>query len=96
MIMAPNKYLRRMDERRESLTGISRTWADFNMTLEILDVRPTPEVAEMAAEDCKKIIADLESRPQTQDVADALEIKKNQLKGLENRSVSGKNLADTR
>ncbi len=80
--MTPDEYLAKLNERRQSLTGIQRVWADFNMEMEILQFRDDPEVLEMAIEDCVKIIADLEQRSQTQETADALECKHNQLADL--------------
>jgi hypothetical protein len=72
------KYLEMLNARRQLLTGIQRVWADFNIELEILQERPSYDIVEMAVADCREIIADLEKRPQTQDIADALEIKRNQ------------------
>lgn len=82
--MTPSEYLQMLNERRQTLSGMPRVWADYNMELEILQAKPSRDIADMAAADCRKIIADLESRSQTQDIADALEVKRNQLAELEN------------
>ena len=72
------KYLEMLNARRQLLTGIQHVWADFNIELEILQERPSYDIVEMAVADCWKIIADLENQPQTPDVKDTLEIKRNQ------------------
>jgi hypothetical protein len=81
-------YLARLNARRESYSGISRVWADFNMEIEIilsdrnmgrlLD-RP---MYDAAISDCRKIVEWLENQPKTRDNQDALEIKTNQLAEL--------------
>jgi hypothetical protein len=81
--MTPAEYLQMLNERRQTLSGMPRVWADFNMELEILQVKPSRDIADMATADCQKIIADLEGQPQTRDTADALEVKRNQLVDLE-------------
>lgn len=80
--MTPADYLEMLNERRQTLTDMPRVWADYNMELEILQASPSRDIADMAIADCKRIIADLKSRPQMQDIADALEIKRNQLEEL--------------
>lgn len=80
--MSPNNYLQKLDICRQELAGIARTWADYNMALEILDVRPTPDIIKAAIDGCQKIITDLESRQQTRNIMDALDVKRNQLNEL--------------
>lgn len=81
--MIPNEYLAKLNERRQNLTGMARVWADYNMELEILQESPSLDIADMAIADCRLIIADLHYRMPTQDVLDALEVKRNQLADLQ-------------
>jgi hypothetical protein len=74
-------YLTDLNARRDSLTGIQRVWADFNMTLEIIDAdRADGATVHMAIDDCKQIIAWLEEQSGE---ADTLEVKRIQLAELE-------------
>jgi hypothetical protein len=82
--MNTSAYMSMMETRRETYTGIQRTWADFNMELEIIDsdaanAKKDLSIIESAIADCKIIIDDLASQHDD----DALNIKQNQLAELE-------------
>ena len=87
--MTGAEYLKRMDDRRQTLTGIQRTWADFNMALEIIQSdafksRIDDSMVISAISDCKVICQYLLqlARNGSLDACDALEVKYNQLTDL--------------
>jgi hypothetical protein len=81
--MTPNEYLAKLNERRQKLTGMARVWANYNIEQEILQESPSLDIVDMAINDCRLIIADLNKQLPTQDVLDALEVKQNELADLQ-------------